>query len=179
MYEMFCVLISGLTFAWVLSADPGIAWLLSRLHSRNYRWVPIWVRVAQQQRSVHPGPVVLGGSATLTSLLPSPFPHQAPPSLVTSAAASLLAVAAPLWPPRTQPKPINRCAMTHWVFLAPRPSSPVSYLAGIRPATPCSFPNPAKDPIARIAIFSRVLSAKFQLSFLFLFQWTLKNLRKL
>jgi len=29
-----------------LSADPGIAWLLSRLHSRNYRWVPIWVRVA-------------------------------------------------------------------------------------------------------------------------------------
>ena len=37
MYEMFCVVISGLTFVWVLSADPGIAWLLSRLHSRNYR----------------------------------------------------------------------------------------------------------------------------------------------
>ena len=46
MYEMFCVVISGLTFVWVLSADPGIAWLLSRLHSRNYRWVPNWVRVA-------------------------------------------------------------------------------------------------------------------------------------
>ena len=46
MYEMFCVVISGLTFVWVLSADPGIAWLLARLHSRNYRCVPIWVRFA-------------------------------------------------------------------------------------------------------------------------------------
>ena len=26
--------------------------------------MPIWVRVAEQQRSVHPGPVVLGRSAT-------------------------------------------------------------------------------------------------------------------
>ena len=60
MYEMFCVVISGLTFVWVLSVDPGRAWLLSRLHSRNYWWVPILGQSCLATKISAPGPSSFG-----------------------------------------------------------------------------------------------------------------------
>ena len=60
LYEMICVVISGLTFVWVLSADPGIAWLLSRLHSRNYRWVQILGQSCLATKISAPGPSSFG-----------------------------------------------------------------------------------------------------------------------
>ena len=115
----------------------------------------------------HPEPLA---SFTVTSWSsPAPPSHLsiigAPPSSLTSAAASTPSPTIPFRPSRAPSKATNRCALSPSTSLAPQTSPPATNAAGISRSTLSSPSDHGQGPNCKAFKTSRVLSAKRSFSF--------------